>query len=154
MNLFAYGTLMTPDGLAQALGERASSLRFRPARLAGWRRIWNSYREEWAGGVLNAEPRADSTIQGVLIEGLLPEDLARLDEQEKTHLPRQAVVVETDEGAVPADMYIARHPDYSGRPSARYLAIVLGRARQAGPAVLESVRTGTVDARGRPERLG
>lgn len=154
MNLFAYGTLMTVDGLAQALGDRASSLRFRPARLPGWRRIWNAYREEWAGGVLNAEPQAEAAILGVLIEGLGPEDMARLDDQEKSHLPRERVMVEADGGSLPADMYICRHPDYDGRPSARYLTVVLGRARQVGEAVLESVRTGTVDAQGRPERLG
>jgi hypothetical protein len=35
MNLFAYGTLMGPEGLQEALGDRASALSLRPARLAG-----------------------------------------------------------------------------------------------------------------------
>ena len=30
MSLFAYGTLMTPEGLRSALGDRVDALRFRP----------------------------------------------------------------------------------------------------------------------------
>ena len=41
MNLFAYGTLMSPEGFRQALGDRATTLRFQTARLSGWRRVWN-----------------------------------------------------------------------------------------------------------------
>jgi hypothetical protein len=55
LNLFAYGTLMAAEGLREALGPRADALAFRPARLPGWRRIWNVFRPEWGGGVLNLE---------------------------------------------------------------------------------------------------
>ena len=69
------------------------SLRFREARLGGWRRIWNTYREKWNGGVLNAEPHADAQVVGVLVEGLEEDDFALLDLQEATHLPRRLVYV-------------------------------------------------------------
>ena len=69
MGLFAYGTLMTAEGMRSVLGDRVEAFRFRPARLPGWRRIWNTYREEWLGGGLNVEPHPDSSVVGVLIEG-------------------------------------------------------------------------------------
>jgi hypothetical protein len=155
MNLFAYGTLMTAEGFVKLLGDRARSYRYRVARLPGWRRVWNAYREEWQGGVLNAEPHTEGVIVGVLVEGLTPEDLGRLDSQESTHLPRQTVVVTPEEGeAVAAEIYVCAHGDFHGAPAPRYEAAVLERAKQAGPAVLESVRTGSVDASGRRPHLG
>jgi len=64
VNLFAYGTLMTVEGLREALGSRADAVSFRPARLPGWRRIWNVFRPEWGGGVLNLEPSpADVVVE-------------------------------------------------------------------------------------------
>jgi Gamma-glutamyl cyclotransferase, AIG2-like len=154
MKLFAYGTLMTADGLRAALGPRADAMTFRVARLRGWRRVWNAYREEWGGGVLNLEPNADALVVGVLIDGLSDEDLALLDALEDTHLPRELVLVQPEEGdPETAQVYWRRKGDHSGEPSARYLAIVLERARQAGDAVFESVSSGSVDAAGRPKRF-
>jgi len=106
LNLFAYGTLMGIEGLRDALGDRASTLKLRPARLPGWRRIWNVYRPEWNGGVLNAEPSPDAVIVGVLVEGLAEEDFVRLDAQEATHLPREQVYIEPiGAEVVPAQVY-------------------------------------------------
>jgi hypothetical protein len=159
VNLFAYGTLMTADGFVAVLGERARNFRYRVARLPGWRRIWNAYREEWKGGVLNAEKspsgeRSSGAIAGVLVEGVTPEDLSQLDSQEDTHLPRQTVVVDLENGeSASAEIYVCRECHFQGPPSPRYLAAVLERAAQAGPEVLESVRTGSVDATGKPLRL-
>jgi gamma-glutamyl AIG2-like cyclotransferase len=155
MNLFAYGTLMTADGFVTVLGERARGFRYRVATLRGWRRIWNTYREEWQGGVLNAERHPSGVIVGVLVQEVTPEDLSQLDDQEDTHLPRQTVTVELENGeSVSAEIYVCPKGTYDGPPSPGYLAAVLERAAQAGPTVLESVRTGTVDAAGKPLRLG
>jgi hypothetical protein len=154
MNLFAYGTLMVREGLQGALGDRADQLRFSVARLRGWRRIWNAYREEWGGGVLNVEPHPDSEVVGVLISGLEEDDFALLDLQESTHLPRRLVyVAAVGAEPVPAQMYWRQRGNHSGKPSDRYRAIVLIRAREAGAAVLESLVNGSVDAAGRPLRL-
>jgi hypothetical protein len=150
MNLFAYGTLMTPEGFRQALGDRASTLGFRMARLSGWRRVWNAYREEWGGGVLNLEPAAEAEVVGVLIVGLTDDDFARMDAQEATHLPRDTVFVTPTAGdPVPAQVYWRRRGNHLGKPAAGYLAVVLERARQAGPEVFENLRTGSVDSSGR-----
>ncbi len=155
MNLFAYGTLMAVEGLREALGGRADALSLRPARLVGWRRVWNVFRDEWGGGILNAEPSLGSTIVGVLVSGLGEEDFARLDAQESTHLPRETVYVEPLDGeAVSAQLYRRRHGNHSGKPSGRYKAVVVERAYRAGWDVYQSLCRDSVDSSGLPLRLG
>jgi Gamma-glutamyl cyclotransferase, AIG2-like len=151
MSLFAYGMLMTAEGLRPVLGDRVGSFRFRPARLPGWRRIWNAYSEDWNGGVLNVEPHPDASVVGVLVEGVDESDLARLDPLEATHLPRETVYVEPFGGEpVPAQVYWRRRGNHNGKASARYRALVLERAREAGPEVWNNLRTGSVDPSGQP----
>jgi Gamma-glutamyl cyclotransferase, AIG2-like len=151
MNLFTYGTLMSREGFEEALGDRAQALVLRPARLVGWRRIWNVYRSEWNGGVLNVEPSPGSTVVGILVEGLESGDFVRLDAQEATHLPRGSVSVEPIGGEpVLAHLYHRRAGNHTGRPSGRYRSLVLERARAAGWEIYESVCRGTVNPRGEP----
>jgi gamma-glutamyl AIG2-like cyclotransferase len=151
MNLFAYGTLMTAEGLRGVLGDRADALPFLIARLTGWRRVWNVYREEWDGGVLNLEPHEGAHVVGVVIEGLDEADFARLDPQEATHLPRETVYVEpAGREPVSAQLYRRRRGNHEGRPSSRYLATVFERARVAGPDVWNNLRLGSVNAQGEP----
>jgi len=154
MRLFAYGTLMTADGFRDVLGVRADALAFRPARLEGWRRIWNAHREEWAGGVLNIERHPGAQVWGVVVEGLGEGDFAALDAQEATHLPRERVFVELETGeSLEAETYWQRRGTHRGPVSPRYEAAVLERARAAGPRVLDNVRTASVDAAGELRRL-
>ena len=155
LNLFAYGTLMSLEGLREALGPRADGLTLRPARLPGWRRIWNVFRSEWQGGVLNIEPSPAGLVVGVLVEGLGEADLQVLDEQESTHLPRETVYVEALAGdVVPAQVYRRRKGNHTGKPSGRYRTVVLERAYRAGWEVYESLCRGTVDAAGNPLTFG
>jgi gamma-glutamylcyclotransferase len=155
LNLFAYGTLMAVEGLREALGARADELALRPARLPGWRRIWNVYRLEWQGGVLNIEPSPAGVVVGMLVEGLSEADFARLDSQEATHLPRESVYVERFGGdVVPAQVYRRRKGNHAGKPSGRYRTVVLDRAYRCGWEVYESLCRGTVDAAGNPLTFG
>lgn len=155
-SLFAYGTLMAKEALREALGERADAFVLRPARLSGWRRIWNVYRQDWNGGVLNVEPCDDAVVVGILVEGLRPADFEILDAQEFTHLPRETLLVQPlgTETAVPAEVYRRRQGNHHGRPAGRYRAVVLDRAYHAGWEVYESVCRGSVDATGNPLRFG
>jgi hypothetical protein len=154
MNLFAYGSLMVPEGLRAALGERAAGLRYKVAVLRGWRRIWNAYREEWGGGVLNVEPYQGGVVVGVVIEGLGEDDFALLDLQEATHLPRRVVYVACEgEEAVAAQLYSRQRANHTGKPSERYRAILLIRARDAGAAVYDNLVNESVDGFGNPIRL-
>jgi len=130
------------------LGDRAVGFTFRVARLPGWRRVWNVHSDFWGGGVLNVE-RAEGAVVGVLVEELSEDDLATLDRGEPTHLPREQVVVQPEWGdPVPAQLYWRRKGNHTGKPSARYLALVLERAREAGNPVFEDLSTGSVDAAG------
>jgi hypothetical protein len=155
LNLFAYGTLMTVEGLRDVLGPRADALVFRPARLPGWRRIWNVFRQEWNGGVLNIEPSPAAVVVGILVEGLDEPDFQRLDTQEATHLPRETVYVEPIGGeVVPAQVYRKKKGNHAGKPSGRYKSVVLERAYRSGWEVYESLCRGTVDAAGNPLTFG
>jgi hypothetical protein len=156
VNLFAYGLLMGPEGLRDALGEhKTSTLRLRPARLGGWRRIWNVYHPDWNGATLNVEPRPDDNVVGVLVEGLSEEDFAVLDERQATLLPRETVYVQPIGGeAVAAQLYRRRRGNHEGRPSGQYRSLVQQRAYRAGWEVYESLCKGTVDAGGQPLSFG
>ena len=155
MNLFAYGTLMTVEGLREALGVRADGLTFRAARLPGWRRIWNVFRPEWQGGVLNIEPSPADVVVGMLVEGLGERDVELLDAQEATHLPRETVYVEPLGGdVVPAQVYRRKRGNHAGKPSGRYRTAVLERAYRCGWEIYESLCRGTVDSAGNPLTFG
>jgi hypothetical protein len=154
MKLFAYGTLMTAEGCRRMLGSRADGFTYRVARLPGWRRVWNVHSDFWGGGVLNVERAEGCSVLGVVVEELTEEDLATLDRGEPTHLPRDLVVVQPDWGdPVPAQLYWRRKGNHTGKPSTRYLALVLERAREAGDAVFDDVSTGSVDAAGVPKKF-
>jgi len=146
---------MAVEGLREALGPRADALTFRPARLPGWRRIWNVFRPEWNGGVLNLEPSSADIVVGMLIEGLGELDVQVLDAQEATHLPRETVYVEPFVGeVVPAQIYRRKKGNHAGKPSGRYKTVVLERAYRSGWEVYESLCRGTVDAAGNPLTFG
>ena len=149
MNLFTYGSLLGPEGLRDLLGDRADTVPLRVARLAGWRRVWNVYRPDYEGAVLNVEPSRGDSVVGLLVEGLSEKELARLDTLEASHLPRETVYVEPESGeAVPAQVYRRRTGNHTGRPSGRQKTIVLERAYRAGWEVYESVCRHSVDAAG------
>jgi hypothetical protein len=156
LRLFVYGLLMGPEGLREALGERKTgTLRLRPARLAGWRRIWNVYHPDWNGATLNVEPRPEHSVVGVLIEGLSDEDFAVLDEREANLLPRETVNVQPVEGeAVSAQLYRRRKGNHEGRPSGPYRSLVQQRAYRAGWEIYQSLCRDTVDAEGQPLNFG
>lgn len=155
MNLFAYGTLMTVEGLREALGGRADALAFRAARLPGWRRIWNVFRPEWNGGTLNVEPSPGAVVVGMLVTGMEEADFRKLDVLEATHLPRETVFVEPFGGeVVTAELYRRHKGNHAGKPSGRYKTVVLERAYRSGWEVYESLCRGSVDAAGNPLTFG
>lgn len=104
--------------------------------------------------MLNLEPYPGADVVGVVIEGLEEDDLALLDLQETSHLPRQRGYVASEgEQAVPAQISCRGRGNHEGKPAERYRAIFLLRARDAGPALFENVALGTVDAFGQALRL-
>ena len=146
---------MASEGLREALGDRATALDAAARAAAGRRRIWNVFRPEWNGGVLNLEPSPNDVVVGMLIEGLSEDEFLRLDSQESSHLPRDTVYVEPFAGeVVPAQVYRRRKGNHAGKPSGRYKTIVLERAYRAGWEVYERLCRGTVDSAGNPLTFG
>jgi gamma-glutamylcyclotransferase (GGCT)/AIG2-like uncharacterized protein YtfP len=97
--LFAYGTLMLPALVQALLGRRVHA---RPARLEGFARY--RMRGRPYPGIV-AMPGA--ATQGVLIEGLTPADVRRLDAFEGTLYQRRRVEVTAAGGArLPAETYV------------------------------------------------
>jgi hypothetical protein len=156
VSLFVYGLLMGPEGLREALGEhKTETLRLRPARLCGWRRVWNVYHPDWNGATLNVEPRSDDTVVGVLVEGLSDQDIGVLDRVQANLLPRETVYVEPVDGEpVAAQLYHRRKGNHQGRLSGRYRSVVQQRAYRAGWEVYENFCRSSVDARGRRLAFG
>jgi hypothetical protein len=57
------------------------------------------------------------------------------------------------EEAVPAQLYLRQRANHTGKPSDRYRAILLIRARDAGAAVYDNLVNESVDGFGNPARL-
>jgi gamma-glutamylcyclotransferase (GGCT)/AIG2-like uncharacterized protein YtfP len=73
-DLFVYGTLTDPALVRQLLGRMVPR---RPARLPGWRRAASPHHP-----YPTAVPDPTAVLEGWLLEGLTPQDLAVLDDYE------------------------------------------------------------------------
>lgn len=120
-----------------ALGARgAASVRLIPARLRGWRRWWNGRRPSYGGAVLNMRRAEGHEMWGAVVRGLPEAAWARLDAQERSHLPRERILVVTEGGRrVWAYCYRQRGGGPERRPAADYVRAVRGGAKALGPAV-------------------
>jgi hypothetical protein len=101
------------------------------------------------------KPASGYAMWGAIVEGLSVEAWARLDAQERSHLPRQRVLVVTARGRrVAADCYRQRGRRAEGRPAANYVAAVREGARRLGGAASRDVEADVerlmakLDARG------
>lgn len=139
--LFVYGSLMHRKYWRDIVGAKeAASLRVRPARLRGWRRWWNGVRPSYGGAVLNLKRDAAAFLWGGLVEGLSEDAWARLDEQERSHLPRTRVMVVTARGRrVWASCYRQRTRGPERAPAAGYVAAVRAGAKALGAVVSRDV---------------
>ena len=77
VNYFFYGTLIDPEVLRLILGREVAPLSRRKARLRGYRRV---FRHNATYPVLVAD--ADAAVEGVVIGGLAPRDVAALERYE------------------------------------------------------------------------
>ena len=97
--LFAYGTLMLPELVEALLGRR---LHATPARLEGYVRY--RVRDRLYPGIVG---QPDATTEGVVIEGLEPADVRRLDAFEGPLYERRQVEVIAAGGArIRAETYV------------------------------------------------
>ena len=140
-NLFVYGSLMHPKYWRGILGADAVSRpRIRAARLRGWKRCWNGVRPSYGGAVLNLKRDAKGSLWGGLVTGLTAEAWARLDEQERSHLPRTRFMVVTASGRRAwAHGFRQRARGPERKPAADYIAAVRAGAKALGAVVSRDV---------------
>jgi hypothetical protein len=92
------------------------------------------------GAVLNLKRDPRGYLWGGLVEGLSEEEWMRLDEQERSHLPRTRVMVVTARGRrVWAYCYRQRVRGPERMPATGYLAAVRAGAKALGGAVMRDV---------------
>jgi gamma-glutamylcyclotransferase (GGCT)/AIG2-like uncharacterized protein YtfP len=139
--LFVYGSLMHRKYWRGVVGAKAAAaIRITPARLRGWRRWWNGVRPSYGGAVLNLKRSPRGELWGGLVEGLSQEVWARLDEQERSHLPRTRVLVVTARGRrVWAYCFRQRVSGPERMPAAGYVAAVRAGAKSLRSTVSRDV---------------
>ncbi|MEK7317122.1 MAG: gamma-glutamylcyclotransferase family protein [Candidatus Eisenbacteria bacterium] len=144
--LFVYGSLMHRKYWRGIVGAKeAGEIRIIPSRLGGWRRWWNGVRPSYGGAVLNMKRDPAARLWGGLVRGLSAETWARLDEQERSHLPRARVMVVTERGQrVWAYCYRQRVRGPERKPASGYVAAVRAGAKALGGAVSRDVEADVV----------
>jgi gamma-glutamylcyclotransferase (GGCT)/AIG2-like uncharacterized protein YtfP len=122
--LFLYGTLLDPGVLARMAGEQALARRMRPARLAGWRRV---FLRGTPYPTLLRDPA--SAVEGAVLRAG-DAAFARLAAYEGSAYALVPVTVATAHGAVRARAWIA--PPWRADPARPWL--VSGASSSIGEA--------------------
>lgn len=104
MDLFTYGTLMSPDIMEKVAGCRLTSAR---ATLAGYRRTL--VRDEVYPGIAE---EGESVVEGILYLDLSDEAARRLDAFEGGMYDRREVAVTLESGAVRTVMTYIFRPEF------------------------------------------
>ncbi|KAB2888783.1 MAG: gamma-glutamylcyclotransferase [Desulfobulbaceae bacterium] len=107
MDLFTYGTLMSPDIMARVAGCRLASV---PARLAGYRRTL--VLDEVYPGIVEDE---GCVVDGILYLGAPEEAISRLDAFEGEMYDRREVGVTMEGGETRTVMTYVFRPEYRSR---------------------------------------
>lgn len=127
---FAYGSNLDVEGMKKRVGSWHD---LRPAKLKGFKLVFNVYSTSWRGGVANIEENPESTVYGAVY--LLDEaQLEKLDRYEGVpHLyHRRKVTVETDKTQVEAYVYVGTNPRQKVVPSSEYFALVVKGLKKLG----------------------
>lgn len=127
---FAYGARMNPETM---LGDTPGAVLVGPARLDGYRLVFNVPSRSWGGGAANALPALSGHLWGVLWEigesDLEAFDSFRGDERMQHVLD---VEVEGPDGRVRARTFAVDSPQRFVAPSERYLAMMRAVAEAQG----------------------
>src|SRR5512141_3053809 len=137
---FAYGARMNPEVMAEAVpGAKAVG----PARLPGYRLVFNVMSRTWGGGAANAEVDPASSLWGVLWD-VGDRDPSELESSrdDQAHAPID-VTVEGPDGPVDAQTLTIWSGEAFVRPTERYVAMLRANAEKQGlpPEALEALDT-------------
>lgn len=127
---FAYGSNLDQEGMKKRVGYWAD---LKPAKLRGYRVVFNVYSSSWRGGIANIVEDPDSTVYGAVY--LLDESqLEKLDRYEGVpHLyQRRKVMVEVGDSSCEAYVYVATNPRQKVVPSMEYVALVIKGLKKLG----------------------
>jgi cation transport regulator ChaC len=130
---FAYGSNLDPTVFEGR--RRMRPLATRPARLAGWRLVFDLPVGPGERAVANVKPDPRAAVHGVVYR-LTPSDAEHLDRTEGVHrgyYARVTVEVATGGGGrLEAFTYVSRHGRPGRKPSVRYVGLMLRGARLHG----------------------
>jgi hypothetical protein len=134
---FAYGERMNPSLMTERLpGARAIG----PARLPGYRLVFNVMSRSWGGGAANAAVDPASSMWGVLWD-VGDQDPAAIDTSREEGTAPIEVTVEGPDGPVSAQTMAIWSGERFVRPNDRYLAMLRANAEKQGlpPEALEEI---------------
>lgn len=127
---FAYGARMNPDTM---LSDTPDATVIGPARLDGYRLVFNVPSRSWGGGAANVGPAVGGKLWGILWE-VGDADLEALNSfrgDERMQLVLD-VEVQGPEGPVQAKTFAVDSPERFVAPSDRYLAMLRAVAEDQG----------------------
>ncbi|MDW8083804.1 MAG: gamma-glutamylcyclotransferase family protein [Candidatus Caldarchaeum sp.] len=127
---FAYGSNLDQEGMKKRVGAWKE---LRPAKLRGFRLVFNVYSSSWHGGIANIEEDPSSTVYGAAY--LLDESqLEKLDRYEGVpHLyHRRKVLIDLGDSQIEAYVYVGTNPRQKIMPSTEYLALLIKGLRRLG----------------------
>jgi gamma-glutamylcyclotransferase len=127
---FAYGARMNPDTMRS---DAPDAVAIGPARLDGYRLVFNVPSRSWGGGAANAVPAPGGRLWGVLWD-VGDVDLKALDSFRGDETMQQVleVPVQGPEGAVTATTFAVDSPERFVAPTDRYLAMLRAVAEDHG----------------------
>jgi hypothetical protein len=129
-HFFAYGARMNADTMHDDV---PGAIVVGPARLAGYRLVFNVPSRSWGGGAANALPAPGAHLWGVLWD-VGDMDLMALDSFRGDERMQQVLEVEVDgpEGPVKATTFAIDSPERFVPPTDRYLAMLRAVAQDHG----------------------
>jgi hypothetical protein len=126
---FAYGARMNPDVMTEAV---PGATVVGPARLPGYRLVFNVNSRTWGGGAANAEVDPSSSLWGVLWDvGEQDPSALESSRDDQARAPIE-VTVEGPDGVVTAQTLTIWSGEAFVRPTERYVAMLRANAEKQG----------------------
>jgi gamma-glutamylcyclotransferase (GGCT)/AIG2-like uncharacterized protein YtfP len=127
---FAYGARMNPETMGN---DTPGAVMIGPARLDGYRLVFNVHSRSWGGGAANAVPAIGGHLWGILWE-IGEAEMKALDSFRGDEHMQQVfeVEVQAPEGPVKATTFAVDSPERFVAPTDRYVTMLRAVAQQQG----------------------
>lgn len=138
------------EQLGLSLEEVKQHFRFAKAELSGYRRIFDVYRPQWDGLVLNLTPDPKATVVGILISGLSEKEPVQIDRIEGLSHERQEMTVRVGNQLFLALVYVGRTSDTFHPIAEAYEKKILTIVDHLGGEIADNYYRLTLDPKGQP----